>query len=177
MISDAEKLKLLRKEYNFKTQSDLATALGFKSPSAISNIENGSRPISSIIADRIQEKFGINISCFGLNTLNYRYHTLEPIVSEIGKKLNKIQAVNGFDDGKMAEILDMSESRYEKIINNKEQLYFKELINILENFDVSADWLLLDVDGKCNNTKPSPIQDLSEKEMEIINLLRSKKLI
>lgn len=180
MLPDADKLKAFRKEYSY-TQAALAEQLNLKQQQ-IAMIENGIRDASPNFKLAFIRTYGIDWDTQEKikrikSTYKKRRKDYANIISSFSKKLSLIQSKNKMDDLEMSSTLDISERRYEKLVLGKEKPYLEELINIVENFDISLDELLLDTEENDDNTKPSPIQDLSEKEMEIINLLRSKKLI
>lgn len=58
------------------------------------------------------------------------------------KRFNKLQAENKLNDYEMSKLLDISESRIEKLGIGKAEPTFEELCKIKAHFDVSIDWLL-----------------------------------
>ena len=58
------------------------------------------------------------------------------------KRFNKLQAENRLNDLEMSKLLDISESRVEKLGIGKTEPTFEELCKIKSHFDVSIDWLL-----------------------------------
>lgn len=93
-------------------------------------------------------------------------------LKNFGKELIKIQAENNLDPVDMAKILDISESRYEKIALKGVVPYFDEIIALVENFNVSLDRLFLDIGAEI---KQAPPKNLSQKELEILKVIKLAK--
>lgn len=178
-MNDAEKLKLFREKYGFKTQLEFAQKLGFDSASTISNIENGSRPISKKIASKIKELFNIDIKEKNYRTINKRKKTFSEAISTIGKRLSKIQIENDLTDREISNLLEISERRYEKLIEGKEKPYFDEIMAIAENFDVSLDWLILNENAPVQEEEEDTDTNLTEQELKFLKaiLKKAKKTI
>lgn len=88
------------------------------------------------------------------------------------KRFNKLQTENQLNDYEMSKLLDISESRIEKLGIGKAEPTFEELCKLKANFDISIDWLLFG--ETLNKSTQSEETALSADEIAQLKLLAKK---
>lgn len=110
------------------------------------------------------------------NTLLRRDVIPEELQKELdnyGMRLQEVQIKNKiYDDAKFAKILGISEKRYAEMVSRNKLPSMDELVSIINNFNVSADWLLFGIGNK-NDTRNNE-QILTIDELAYLNKIIEK---
>ena len=97
------------------------------------------------------------------NTFTVKY------IKTFYKRLNKIQSENNLNDYQFAKLLNISESRLEKLGIGKVFPTLDELNSIKSAFDVSIDWLLYgESTGENSEFSPDEVQALKKLAKKLI---------
>lgn len=95
----------------------------------------------------IEKHFGISLSDATISD-NFKKRqfdeNLKSKLENIGKKITSIQEKNDLTDSQMASLLNISDKEYSEIKTIKTIPEPQILFNLLQNFNFSLDWLILD---------------------------------
>lgn len=148
----SSRLKQLKKTLKLTTEQ-LATDIGMSSRT-FGSYERGESKVPLELLTKLCEKYSLNPEWFALGQgemfITQTENTLvkcdnSRIIGNLDtfhKRFNKLQSENQLNDYEMSNLLDISESRIEKLGIGKAQPTFEEICKIKAHFDISIDWLL-----------------------------------
>lgn len=146
------RLKQLKKTLKLTTEQ-LAMEIGMPART-LGSYERGESKVPLELLTKLCNKYSLNPEWLALGTGEMFVSQTENTLIKCDnsaflenkdtfhKHFNKLQAENKLNDYEMSKLLDISESRIEKLGIGKAEPTFEELCKIKAHFDVSIDWLL-----------------------------------
>mgnify|MGYP002627251070 CR=1 FL=1 len=131
-----ERLKQIRTDKNL-TQSEFGKLIGV-TKQAIANVECGHSNPSIEFLNQLIEIFSLNINWL----ISGKGEIFSNITKTMGEKISYIKTKNNLSTMQISKALDISESDFNKIINDKKFPDLQVLLKLKHNFNVSMDWLL-----------------------------------
>lgn len=175
-----EKLKEIRKHEDLSKEK-FALKFGFKGY-LIDNIELGKQGIPDELALKLEKEYnipfkwwktGIGEPCFSGNSLQKHSLSLSDDFKNWGSRLLQVQTTLGYSYSRMADLLNISESRLDEIYTKSPEPKIKEIIAIQENLDVSLSWLLFNILPTESHAQEHP---KSSSNLDVLNSLPSEKM-